>query len=239
MRYSLPMDLRALPFAQRLFYGYIGRVNALAHAAANRRLLGVSLGGWLALLLVLALLGGLLRSWPAWLLLLLLGGLVWMLVSFRAARRANFNHFLPTADPPPGSGSRPPIPPYERVPLHATGVFSVTGRDADVLSRPGHYWQVPLGDHIVMVEETPGKFAYQFFDARSLQSVRRGLLLIGTTPTSCLALTFLSSWGPDYTKFQQYDDGLPSKTPPRPRTIYLSFADAETEQTVWHHITNG
>lgn len=231
--------MEALSPLQRLSYGYLSRMNAFAYAAANRSLLGMRLSRWLMLGLAALLLAGWVRQWPVVVLAALLLVLIWLAFSFWRARRSNYIRFVAAADALPSddlTGSAGTLAPNQRVPLQATGVFSVSSRDVAVLQKPGHYWQVPLGDHIVMVEERPGKFAYQFFNAANLQGARRGWLLFGPRPLECLAVSFMSAWGPEYTKFQQYDDGKPSPTPPKARTIYLGFESGESLQAVWRTI---
>jgi hypothetical protein len=106
--------------------------------------------------------------------------------------------------------------------------------------RPATYWRVPLGEHVVMAEERPGKYLYQFFSAASLQAIQPGWLLFGRNPSETLAISFLASWGPDYTKFGQiYEDGDDSKLPPPRRvTVYLSAADENLRRSLWHTILN-
>jgi hypothetical protein len=231
--------VEALSTLQRLSYGYVSRMNAFAYAAANRSLLGMRLSRWMMFGLTVLLLVGWVREWPVVALVSLLLVLLWLAFSFWRARRSNYIRFVASADALPSDDLTEGIvalAPNQRVPLEATGVFSVSSRDVAVLQQPGHYWQVPLGDHIVMVEDRPGKFAYQFFSAANLQGARHGWLLFGPRPLECLAVSFMSAWGPEYTKFQQYDDGKPSATPPKTRTIYLGFESGESLQAVWRNI---
>jgi hypothetical protein len=90
-----------------------------------------------------------------------------------------------------------------------------------------------------MVEEKPGKYLYQFFSAQSLQDARPGWLLFGPSPIETLAVTFLSRWGPEYTKFGQlYEDGGEDTSPPKRVTVYLSIPDEATRRAVWHTVVS-
>ena len=102
-----------------------------------------------------------------------------------------------TAVPPPNTTST--LAPHEKVQVRASGRYAVTDKSETLLLiKPAHYWHVPLGDHIVMVEHQPQNFLYQFFNAKTLQKVESGWILFGKTPLSTLAITFLENWGPDH-----------------------------------------
>jgi hypothetical protein len=213
---------------RRAYYTYLARMYAFAYRAGQTSFLGLTVRGWLTLLGVGLLVAGLLLRWPGWLLLLIGLALVWLRFSFWAARRANYIRFVPDGTDLMAATAVETLTPNEKVLAQATGPFSVSGYGSSVLFRPATYWRVPLGDHIVMVEDRPNKFLYQFFSADTLQSVASGWLLYGGEPQEALAVSFLSKWGPEYTKFQAYDDGRESPTPPKLITIYLTFAtDAE------------
>jgi hypothetical protein len=125
------------------------------------------------------------------------------------------------------------LPPNQKVPITASGLFSVTGRENRLLHRPANYWYVPLGEHIVMVEEIAGKYLYQFFNPKSLQEIRRGWLLHGSSPILSLEVSFLSKWGPEYTRFGQlYESGQDDESAPKLVTIYLSSSDEEVREAI-------
>jgi len=63
--------------------------------------------------------------------------------------------------------------------MRATGLFGTAHWETKLLLRPATYWQVPLGEHVVMVEYEQGKFVYQFFSATGLQNIQQGVLLNG------------------------------------------------------------
>lgn len=223
----------------RLYFAYLGRIYALLYALNRRKILGMRLATvvrWSSLLLLLV---GLLMDWPAPVMVFLLVVAVWIYYSFWRAKRENYNRFVPTPSPAaPDNPLGQSLPPNQKLPVRATGLFSVSGRDAALLLRPASYWRVPLGDHVVMAEEAPGKFLYQFFNAESLQGIRPGLLLFGPRPAETLAVTFLARWGPEYTRFGQDHESERGALPPAKRvTIYLSIADDEVRQLLQDTIT--
>ena len=220
------------PF-HRVYYANLSRMYALAHGLERRSLLGVRLGSWARWLPIIALLVGWVLDWPPAVMIALLLVALWINYSLWRARRDNYNRFVPGQSAAGGVPIHAALPPNERLPILATGLFSVSGRESRLLLRPAKYWRVPLGDHVVMAEEEPGKFLYQFFDAQSLQELREGLLLFGRQPRATLAVSFLARWGPEYTRFGPYQeaghDGLP---PPRRVTVYLSAEDDATRRLI-------
>ncbi len=218
---------------RRAYYAYLSRMYALMYGLSRRSFLGVRLATWLRWLPLLALLVGWVRGWPAAAMvgLALLAG--WLNYSLWRARRDNYNRFVARGGPPGDAPEEPPLPPNRRLDVLATGLFSVSGRENRLLLRPAKYWHVPLGDHIVMAEEEPGKYLYQFFTAASLQELREGLLLYGHQPTPALAVSFLARWGPEHTRFGQvYELGKEEGPPPKRITVYLSAADDDTRRLI-------
>ncbi len=223
---------------RQAYYTYLGRLYAFAYGAGNRTYLGMTVRGWLTLAGLVLLAVAWVQRWPTWILILIVLAVAWVFVSFWLARRANYNRFVPDNNDLMATDELATLPPNERVAAQATGSFSVSGYGSNVLFRPAEYWQVPLGDHIVMVEERPKKFLYQFFSAATLQSVTSGWLLFGNEPREALAITFLSRWGPEYTKFQAYDDGEESTTPSKTVTIFLTFGSERDRDMVWQTIVS-
>ncbi|MEZ4518440.1 MAG: hypothetical protein R3C44_17020 [Chloroflexota bacterium] len=202
----------------------------------NMTFLGMKVRNWL-ILVGLVLLGvAWVRQWPNWAILIIALLLIWLVLSFWLAGRSNYIRFVPNGDSMMAASDLNSLSPNEKVPAQATGSFSVSGYNNNVLFQPANYWQVPLGDHIVMVEQKPGKFLYQFFSADTLQSVAGGWLLYGAEPQEALAISFLSKWGPEYTKFQVYEDGEESPVPAKLTTIYLTFESESQRDRVWQTI---
>ena len=214
---------------RRLAYAYLSRMYALMYFLGRRPVLS-ALARWLPLL---ALFIGWLRDWPPAALLGVALVAVWINYSLWRARRDNYNRFVPHARPLGDAPAEPPLPPNTQLEVLATGLFSVSGRESRLLLRPAKYWHVPLGDHIIMAEEEPGKYLYQFFSAATLQELREGLLLYGAQPTPALAVSFLARWGPEHTRFGQvYELGHDDGPPPKRITVYLASADDDTRRLI-------
>jgi hypothetical protein len=223
----------ALSPLHRAYYAYLSRMYALAHGLYRRSFLGIRLGALARWLPIVALLVGWGMAWPPGVMIALLLVTLWINYSLWRAKRDNYNRFVPNRAAGDNTPEPATLPPNERVSLLATGLFSVSGRESRLLLRPAKYWRVPLGDHIVMAEEEPGKFLYQFFDARSLQELREGLLLFGPRPRATLAVSFLARWGPEFTRFgQEHETGHDDLPPPRRVTVYLSAEDDATRRLV-------
>lgn len=227
-----------VPFWRRLYLGYLSRAYALMNALNQRSFLGIrlkSLARWVPILLFLF---GWWRNWPAAVLALLSLLIIWVNYSLWRAKRDNYMRFVPGGDSLPEEADLTSLPPNQKVPVRATGLFSVSGRENNLLLAPASYWRVPLGDHVVMVEEQPGKYLYQFFGAKSLQNIQPGWLLFGAKPIETLAVSFLAQWGPDYTRFGQvYETGDNSDLPsPKRVTVYLSTADETIRRSIWQTI---
>lgn len=230
--------MKNLSFTKHLYYSYIGRLYAFAYFSQRRTFLGATHSGWLRFLVFALFVASLIGQW-SWA-LIIVSFLLWVYVGFiyRRAKKAGYNKFIvdETAVPPPQSTQ--PLAPNERIPVRASGRYAVTTKsDTVLLVKPAHYWHVPLGDHIVMVEYQPKNFLYQFFNARTLQKIQAGWVLFGKEPIRTLAITFLESWGPDYndSAIAYYVGGGANEDLSRlkPRTIYFSFEDAAEQNKVW------
>ncbi len=226
--------MESLPPLRRAYFSYLSRAYAVMYQLHKRSILGirlVSIARWLPILLLVI---GWLKRWPQPALIGLLLFILWLNYSLWRSRRDNFNRFVPHAGSMPDIIQSEPLPANHKINVMATGLFSVSGRDNNLLLRPATYWRVPLGEHVVMVEELPGKYLYQFFNGKSLQTVRPGWLLFGPQPIEALAVTFLARWGPEYTKFgQAHESGDDSDLPPPKRvTIYLSSDDPVARRTI-------
>ncbi len=232
--------MESLSPLRRAYFNYLSRAYAVMYALYNRSILGVRLVVFARWVPILMLLFGWIQRWPAPLLIGLLLVIIWLNYSLWRAKRDNFNRFVPDGDTVAIDLVARPLAANQKVGITATGLFSVSGRDRNLLLRPATYWRVPLGEHVVMAEESPGKYLYQFFSGQSLQTIRSGWLLFGSHPIKSLAVTFLAKWGPEYTRFGQvYETGDDSDLPPPKRvTIYLSSDDAATRQLIMETIVN-
>lgn len=232
--------MESLSPLRRVYYAYLSRAYTVMYVIHTKSFLGISfisVARWVpVILLALAWFA----RWPIPVVIFLALLVVWINYSLWRARRDNFNRFVPDTASTIDYESAQPLHPNQKVAILATGLFSLSGRDRKLLLSPASYWRVPLGEHVVMAEELPGKYLYQFFRAETLQSVRPGWLLFGRNPIETLAVTFFGRWGPEYTRFDRlYEDGDDSNLPPPKRvTIYLSSDDAITRQTIWQAIVN-
>jgi hypothetical protein len=230
--------MQNLSATKQLYYQYIGRLYAFAYFSQRRTFLGATHSGWLRFLVLALLVASLILRW-SWA-IIILAFLLWVYVGFvyRRAKKEGYNKFVvaETAVPPPEA--TPTLEPHEKVQVRASGRYAVTDKSETLLLiKPAHYWHVPLGDHIVMVEHRPKQFLYQFFNAQTLQTVEAGWILFGKSPLSTLAITFLEKWGPDHTNnalmYYVGGGGDDDVSRLRPRTIYFSFDDPAIQNKVW------
>lgn len=218
-----------------------GLLYSWAFTLSQQPLWELPLSLWLGVISWLLLGWGWLSGWPAvylglWLLLLLAGHLVLVW-----ARRQQYTAFVGWAEtavfPNPAPDNR--LPYNRRVSLWVNGRFSLVNREAFVWLRPADYWQLPLGEHTLMVAEQPGRYLYQFFTAGSLLQVEPGWVFVGRAARPALALTFHLTWGPEVKMplLSQFQFGPVVEAPTGPpRTIYLLFATLADQQQLWQHI---
>lgn len=222
------------PFRQTLLTA-LSRFYFYTYWSTLRRILGMPISRLIKGIPLLLTIVALLVGWPLPLLIVLATLALLVQLVYRHAKRRSYNSFLADQAPPPALV--PPLPANQRVKLWATGTFSVKERDAIVLLAPATYWLVPLGEHIVMVEQVPGHFLYQFFNADTLQKVEIGWLIFGKTPKRSLAISFVLSWqSAAEQSILYYVPGKQKEPPPRYSTIYFSFADEAELTAVYHTI---
>ena len=226
-----------LSFFRRFYLSYLGRIFAFAYLTTLRRFWGIRLSGWIKWGAIGLFLFALIRNWTGWVTVLIFLVMLWVLYIYWRAPRAGYSRFVAdktAVSPPPNSA---PLRPNQHIKLHATGQFALSNREDGVLLRPSEYWKVPMGDHVVMVEQAPSHYLYQFFDRDSIEAVQLGWLIFGREPLQSLAITFCSKWGPEFTDFSQlYYVREQGDQPCSKRTIYLTFADEEEQTAVWHEI---
>lgn len=228
------------PLWQRRYYRFLGMLYYSAHGLRRRRFLGLTLHTWLMLLFLLLFFAVGLWGWGWRGLLGVLGLAALAQAAFWVSARAGYHKFVPDEqDEAPELAALTPLPAERRVTLWATGVFSLIDReDFVLLRRPTQYWRVPLGDHILMVEQAPQRYLYQIFNHGTLRRVQPGWFIFGPQPHRALAITFQVIFGPglDDPTLSYYVGGGLNKRKPSLRTIYLSFADEADYQAVWHTI---
>lgn len=222
-----------VPLLKRIYFAYLGYVYWFARETSRRKLLGMRLRSLIRLLSLVLPVWAWLGGWGQTALIVTVLLFLWVQFIYWHSRRAGYFRFVADSKDELPQGDLTPLPPNKHVHLFATGEFSLRYRENIVLFHPAEYWQMPLGDHGLMVEELPGHFLYQFFNATTLQTVKHGCVIYGAQPRRALSVTFLSTWGPEFN-----DDitNNPDKAAKKQRTIYLSFKDAESETQVWHNI---
>ncbi|MCB9419044.1 MAG: hypothetical protein H6667_04535 [Ardenticatenaceae bacterium] len=186
------------------------------------------------------------RSVPILGLALFLG--LWVLWLYWRARRVGYKRFVAgeTAVSAQSTLSKDevlradgtplyPISPNQHILLKASGIFGVADREEQILLKPAEYWQVPLGDHTVMVQPEPGRFLYQFFNSTNLQNLQTGWLICGLMPLPVLAVTFYSVWGQEQLSLRDLYQGVEDENrESKLRTVYLYF-DNKADETAVHH----
>lgn len=216
----------------------ISLVYAFMYWSKRQRPLGVAISTWLVLLPLAVAVVGLLLDWSSGTLLSLVGMSALTRIAYYLAGRNGYKRFI--AEPRMSLDKEFAAPHDEdRVPLQATGVFSVSGREAYVLEHPGKYWRVPLGQHVFMVEQQPGRFLYQIIEADNVREVEAGLLAFGREPRKALALHFYATWGPQFAVEPTFYYGAPQQmeTPSaEERTIYLTFDHDADRHAVWRSL---
>lgn len=215
---------------------FAGPLYSFFYHTANKKLIGFSIGGWISILPLLLFLIVLIQSWSFTWVVVSLGLYVIVRLFYGKAKRDGYVRFVSDNVHPANKGVRS-LADEETVSIQATGHFSVKDREAYTLLRQADYWRLANGDHAVMVHEKPKRFLYQFIQPGSLQQVQSGLLLFGREPKKCLAITFLTSWGPEFSEenltLYSGNDHSPKKMR---RKIYLTFSSEQDRHAVWHNL---
>lgn len=213
----------------------LSQLYAFMYWSKRHTFLGFALGTWLRLLPVALFLVGLAQGWPLLLNLFWLALALLLFLLYALGRRAGYKRFV--SEPQMALDDDFAVPRSEqRVPLRATGIFSVQDREEYVLERPGAYWRVPLGQHVFMVEEGPGRYLYQIINPNHVHVVEPGYLLFGRHPQKALALRFTVSWGPQFaTEPVYYYTPEPEETEleGETRTVFITFDHDADRHAVW------
>jgi len=225
-----PATVRSAARFQGSLYGFL-------YATVRHTFLFVTLRGWLKNLPLFLAAFMLLLRWPiAWPIAMLVLALLLRLLYWKA-KRDGYVRFVTETDQQPGNGA-PAVLDNQKVALKATGIFSVKDWQEFMVGRPADYWRVPMGDHAIMVQYSPGRFLYQFIRLGAIKAVEAGLLCHGRQPQTALAVTYLTSWGPDsddvdFMFYAPSDEGNPSAVR---RRMFLAFEDATTRASVWRNM---
>ncbi|NHZ71666.1 MAG: hypothetical protein GWP17_01095 [Aquificales bacterium] len=223
---------------KRFYYRYLGLAYAFTFFTSKRKFLWVSIERWLKLLTIALLVSALIFRWGQVAVGVTAVILVWLYFSYWRANKTGYSKFVADSKMALPAGELTTLPANQKVQIKATGIFSVKDLDDFVLLQPATYWQVPLGEHVMMVllADNTG-YRYQFFNPHTLQRIQKGWLLFGSQPQRTLAISLLSEFGEAFIDQQnQFSFGREKKRKGIKRTIYLSFADEADEILVWHNI---
>ncbi|MGD8586852.1 MAG: hypothetical protein PVJ75_15995 [Chloroflexota bacterium] len=214
-----------------------GVLYAFLHATANRVFLGATIKGWLLNLPLLAALFLILLREPIALAIGLVAATLLLRLLYWKARRDGYVRFVPESAQQPADAATA-VAENQKVAIKATGIFSVKDWQEYVLARPAEYWRVPMGDHAIMVRHSPGRFLYQFLRMGAVETIEAGLLWHGARPHWALAITYLSSWGPEsedpnFMFYAPSDEGNPAR---KQYGMFLAFEDKAARDSVWQSL---
>ena len=227
-------------FNMRLSLRITGPLYAFLFHSTQRRFLGITIGAWLKNLPLLFSMLALLLRWPLiWIVLGIILAILIRIIYWRV-KRVGYISFILVGDQnsPPESAM---LADDQKVFIQATGMFSVKDWQDFVFQRPAEYWRVPLGDHGIMVSHPSGHFLYQFIQPRALEHFESGLLCFGKQPQPALAITFLSTWGPESEtiNFQFYAPSKNSSSAKFRQKIFLTFGEEADRNAVWQSLLIG
>ncbi len=218
----------------------IGSLYALLYYTDQKRILGFAIAGWLKNLpWIFALFAWPFGLDPVW----ILAGIalaIFIRFLFWRGKRAGYIRFVSEEDRQLSPGTESTSV-NQKVPVRASGTFSVKSWEKYVRQHPAEYWRVGMGDHALIVNYSSGRFLYQFIQPSGLEMVIPGKLCSGRKSEPTLEITYLSSWGPESTEisfnfFAREDDNKPAKSR---RKIYLAFDSLEQRGRVWKSLTDG
>lgn len=222
---------------KRIYFSYLGIMYWLIHWTDTHKVLGLRVSTVIKIVALLLPLVVWIRRWDRTAIILALLIFLWIQFSYWRTRRTGYYRFVADGSELLSTGQIIPLPTNKHIPVCASGIFSLKSWERNVVFRPAEYWQVPLGDHAIMVQHQPGRYLYQFISGNLLQDLKKGWLLFGSQPSPALSVTFLSSWGPE---FSDHEFSLLGKDSNKPiekiRTVYLSFDSEEYEQAVWQNL---
>jgi len=229
--------MQNISFLKRAIYNYLGIMLWFIHRSDTQRILGLRISSLIKVSTLMLPVALWIARWEREVVVLAILIFLWIQLSYWRAHRTGYYRFVAADTELMATEELTPLPKKKHVILCASGTFSLKDWEKNLVLRPAQYWQVPLGDHAIMVEHEPGRYLYQFFNAVTMQELRCGWLLYGSRPRPAIAVTFLSSWGPEFNEdnvsFLRKDNNSPPK---KIRTVYMSFESNEQEQAVWHNL---
>ena len=226
-----------LSFSQRISSRIAGPLYATLYHTNQNRFLGITIGGWLKNLPFLFSLLAIVMRWPVFWVIFGIGLAIIMRILYWRAKKAGYISFLDVGSQTDPTNAQV-IKDNVKISACATGRFSVKDWEDYVVERPAQYWRVPIGDHTFMVEHQPGRYLYEFIRRGALEGVDSGFLYFGKKPKPALAITFLSTWGPEAEEvnFQFYAPSKNSSSAKFRRKIYLTFDKDDDKNAVWQSL---
>jgi hypothetical protein len=212
---------------------------AFLYATARRTILGATIKSWLVNPpIVLALLLPPMGYSVTWTIIILVLDVILRLLYWKA-RRDGYVYFVAGSAPGPVDEATTLVK-SKKVPVRATGFFGTKNWEEYVLAQPADYWQVPMGDHAIMVQYSPGRFLYQFIQLDAVDTLEAGVICCGSQPREALAISYQSNWVPEtqdlnFLFYAPSDDDKPTG---KQRKIYLAFEDGNTRDSVWRSFLN-
>lgn len=216
----------------------LSQIYAWMYRARQRAIFGLALSNWIIGLLLVLFFIGFAQRWAPALSLAFLLLAVSLIAAYWLVSRMGYKRFV--ADEAMTLDEEFAAPQDEhRVPLRATGVFSVTDYEGYVVEQPAEYWRVPLGHHVLMVQNGPGQYLYQIVEPENIRDVEPGYLHFGPRPQKALALHFVVNWGPEFAhepRFYETHDPQPRPEPKEERTVYFTFDNDADRHAVWRNL---
>lgn len=214
-----------------------GAVYVFLYATTQSIFLGPTIRGWLVTFPLFVALFLVFTRQPIALAIAIVIATLLLRLLYWKAKRDGYVKFMPETAQRPADGVAA-VADNQKVALKATGIFSVKNWEEFMLARPAEYWRVPMGDHAIMVRHPRGRFLYQFLRQGAIETVEAGMLWHGPRPHCALAVSFLSSWGPEaedpnFMFYAPSDEGNPAR---KERNMYLAFEDQLARDSVWHNL---
>ncbi len=229
--------MQNVSFFKRTIYYYLGVMLRIIHWTDTHKILGIRLSSLIRLISLLLPIAIWIGQWDRMFIIIGVVIFLWVQVTYWRARKMGYYRFVADSSDIMASGEVAPLRKKNHIDVFASGTFSLKDWEKNVVLKPAQYWQVPLGDHAVMVEHEPGRYLYQFFSANTMQEIKCGWLLYGSHPRPALSVSFFSSWGPEFN-----DDTVSllrrnnNSSPRKSRVIYLSFESDDQEKAVWQNL---
>ena len=217
---------------------FLSRLFACLYWSKKQRFLGMTIRAWLLWLLIALGVAALISDGPPAVTVVAGAALVLLLLAYVVAGRLGYTRFFGGSIRQPDLAFAPPRAEH-RIPLRATGRFSARNREAYLVEQPAEYWRVPLGQHVFMVQQQPGRFLYQSVEPSQLLGVKAGQLAFGSAPQTALAVHFRATWGPDSAaEPRYYYAGAELEPEPvgRAQKIYLTFSSEAHRHAVWRSL---